>query len=120
MSFSHHLRHVCDQVDGAVACSLMAADGIEVETHVAAPEAAVDLRTLLVEYSGLVRSAGDVALANQAGDLDEVSVSTGRLTAVARVVTPEYFLIVALRPGGNLGKARYVLRVTAPLVKAEL
>ena len=120
MSFRAHLQEVCDQVDGAVACSLMAADGIEVETLVVAPDAAVDLKTLLVEVSGLCRTATDAARANQAGGLDELTVSAEKLTALARVVSPDYLLIVALRPGANQGKARYLLRVTAPRVKAEL
>jgi predicted regulator of Ras-like GTPase activity (Roadblock/LC7/MglB family) len=120
MSFRPHLQHVCDHVEGAVACALMAIDGIEVETHLADADAAVDLRSLLVEYSGLFRTAAEAAQANQAGGLDELSVTTEKLTAVARVVTPEYFLVVALRPDGNHGKARYLLRVTAPKVKAEL
>ncbi len=120
MSFREHLQDVCEHVEGAVACSLMAVDGIEVETHLAVDDAAMDLRTLLVEYSGLFRSAADAAASNQAGGLDELSVSTDRLTAVARAVTNEYFIVVALRPGGNHGKARYLLRVTAPKVKAEL
>ena len=120
MSFRAHLQDVCDQVEGAVACSLMAVDGIEVETHVAADDAAVDLKSLLVEYSSLLRSASDAAQANQAGGVDELCVSTDKLTAVARVVSPEYFMLVALRPGGNQGKARYLLRVTASRVRAEL
>jgi len=120
MSFRQHLQDVCEHVEGAVACSLMAVDGIEVETHLAAEDAAVDLRTLLVEYSGLFRSAADAVQSNQAGGLDELSVTTEKLTAVARAVSPEYFMVVALRPGGNHGKARYLLRVTAPKVKAEL
>ena len=121
MSFRAHLQEICDQVEGAVACSLMAADGIEVETHVAAPDAAaMDLRALLVELSGLCRTAAEAARSNQAGGLDELGVSTEKLTAVARVVSPDYLLIVALRPGANQGKARYLLRVTAPKVKAEL
>jgi predicted regulator of Ras-like GTPase activity (Roadblock/LC7/MglB family) len=120
MSFREHLKGVCDSVEGAVACSLMAVDGIEVETHLAAEDAAMDLRALLVEYSGLFRTASDAAAANQAGDLAELSVSTAKLTAVARLVTPEYFMVLALRPDGNHGKARYLLRVTAPKVKSEL
>ena len=120
MSFRQHLQAVCDEVEGAVACSLMAVDGIEVETHLAAADAALDLKSLLVEYSGLFRTAADAAQSNQAGGLDELSVSTERLTAVARAVSPEYFIVVALRPGGNHGKARYLLRVTAPKVRAEL
>jgi hypothetical protein len=35
-------------------------------------------------------------------------------------VTPEYFLVLGLKPSGNYGKARYVLRITAPRVKTEL
>jgi predicted regulator of Ras-like GTPase activity (Roadblock/LC7/MglB family) len=120
MSFRQHLRQVCDEVEGAVACSLMAVDGIEVETHLAAEDAKVDLRALLVEYSGLFRTATDAATANEAGDLQELSVSTDRLTAVARLVSPEYFMVVALRPDGNAGKARFLLRITAPKVRAEL
>jgi predicted regulator of Ras-like GTPase activity (Roadblock/LC7/MglB family) len=120
MSFRPHLQHVCDQVEGAVACSLMAVDGIEVETHLSQPEAAVDLKTLLVEISGLCRTAGDAASATQAGGLDELVVSTEKLTAVVRVLSPEYLLMVALRPGAIQGKARYLLRVTAPKVKAEM
>jgi predicted regulator of Ras-like GTPase activity (Roadblock/LC7/MglB family) len=120
MSFRAHLRQVCDEVEGAVACSLMAVDGIEVETHLAADDAEVDLRTLLVEYSGLFRTATEAAQSNQAGGLAELSVATDKLTAVARVVSPEYFMVVALRPDGNTGKARYLLRITAPRVRAEL
>jgi predicted regulator of Ras-like GTPase activity (Roadblock/LC7/MglB family) len=120
MSFRQHLQDVCDRVEGAVACSLMAVDGIEVETHVAAPDAAVDLKTLLVEISGLCRTAIDATQATEAGGVDELAVSTDKLTALARVVSPEYLLIVALRPNAIQGKARYLLRVTAPKVKAEL
>jgi hypothetical protein len=39
---------------------------------------------------------------------------------VARPVSPEYFLVVALRPEANQGKARWLLRMAAPKVKAEL
>ena len=119
MAFREHLQEVCQKVEGAIACSLMGADGIEVDTHVN-EGAEVDFRTLLVEYSGLLRSAREAAENNQAGGVDEVSVSTEKLVAVARVVSPEYFMVVALRPDGNIGKARFYLRVTAPKLLAEL
>ncbi|HEU4402940.1 MAG TPA: hypothetical protein VFT43_12625 [Candidatus Polarisedimenticolia bacterium] len=119
MGFREHLQEVCQKVEGAVACSLMGIDGIEVDTHVN-DAGDVDFRTLLVEYSGLLRSAREAAEANQAGGVAEVSVSTDKLVAVARVVSPEYFMVVALTPDGNLGKARFLLRVTAPKLLAEL
>ena len=120
MSFRQHLEEVGLGVDGAVACSLMGVDGIEVETWFAETAPALDLRSLLVEYSGVLRAVREAAGTHQAGDVSEVSVGTDRLLTVARLVSPDYFLVVALQPGGNQGKARYLLRMAAPKVKAEL
>jgi predicted regulator of Ras-like GTPase activity (Roadblock/LC7/MglB family) len=119
MSFREHLEQVCRNVDGAVACSLMGVDGIEVDTHLA-DGGEVDLKSLLVEYSGVLRSAREAAEAHQAGGVAELAIATDKLVAVVRTVSPEYFMVVALTPEGNLGKARYLLRVTAPKLKAEL
>jgi hypothetical protein len=35
------------------------------------------------------------------------------MTTVIRLLNDEYFVAMALRPTGNLGKARYLLRVQA-------
>jgi predicted regulator of Ras-like GTPase activity (Roadblock/LC7/MglB family) len=119
MSFREHLEQVCRNVDGAVACSLMGVDGIEVDTHLTDGEG-IDVKSLLVEYSGVLRSAREAAEAHEAGGVAEIAIATDKLLAVVRLVTAEYFMVVALRPEGNIGKARYLLRVTAPKLKAEL
>jgi predicted regulator of Ras-like GTPase activity (Roadblock/LC7/MglB family) len=123
MGFREHLQDVCRAVEGAVACSLMGIDGIEVDTHLvsdAPAEVAIDLRSLLVEYSTVLRGAREAADVHQAGDLSEFSINTEKLMTVARLVSPEYFMVVALAPSGNYGKARYLLRITAPRVRSEL
>lgn len=97
----------------------MGVDGIEVDTLLAGG-GDLDVKSLLVEYSGVLRSAREAAEAHQAGGVSEFTVTTERLVAVARLISPEYFMVVALRPEGNYGKARYLLRVTAPKVRAEL
>jgi predicted regulator of Ras-like GTPase activity (Roadblock/LC7/MglB family) len=119
MGFREHLQDVCRSCDGAVACTLMGVDGIEVDTHVEGG-GTVDVKSLLVEYSSLFRTAREAADAHEAGGLAELSIATERLVTVARLVTPEYFLAVALTPEGNFGKARYLLRVTAPRLRSEL
>jgi predicted regulator of Ras-like GTPase activity (Roadblock/LC7/MglB family) len=119
MSFREHLEQVCRNVDGAVACSLMGVDGIEVDTHLV-DGGGVDLKSLLVEYSGVLRSAREAAEAHEAGGVAEIAIATDKLVAVVRTVSPEYFMVVALTPDGNLGKARYLLRITAPKLEAEL
>ena len=119
MSFREHLEDICRNVDGAVACSLMGVDGIEVDTHVA-DGGEVDLKSLLVEYSGVLRSAKEAAEAHEAGGVAEIAIATDKLLAIVRTVSPEYFMVVALTPDGNFGKARYLLRVTAPKLRSEL
>ncbi len=119
MGFREHLQDVCKRVEGAIACSLMGVDGIEVDTHVA-DGGGLDVKSLLVEYTSVLRSAREAAEAHAAGGLSEWTVTTDKLTTVARLVSPEYFMVVALKPEGNYGKARYLLRVTAPKVKSEL
>lgn len=119
MSFRELLQQVVQNVDGAVACSLMGVDGIEVDSH-HLDQPGLDVRTLLVEYSSLFRIAHEAAAAHQAGPVTELSVLTERLLMVARFVSPEYFMVVALKPDGNFGKARFMMRVTAPKLLAEL
>jgi len=119
MGFREHLQEVVRSVDGAVACTLMGMDGIEVDSHLV-DELGLDLKALLIEFSTLFRSAKEAAEVHQAGGLAEVSIQTERLLTVARLVSPEYFMVAALRPDGNFGKARYLLRITAPRLAAEL
>ena len=37
-----------------------------------------------------------------------------------RPLTDEYFVAVSLKPGGNTGKGRYLLRIVGPQLIAEL
>jgi len=120
MSFRQHLQDVCQGVDGAVACSLMGLDGLEVDSWSANVPPEVGLKSLLVEYSGVLRTLRTALAAHRAGEVSEMSVKTDRLVTVARLVSPDYFIAVALQPEGNQGKARYLLRIAAPKVKAEL
>ena len=119
MTFRDHLEDVCRGVDGAVACSLMGVDGIEVDTHLAS-DSHLDLKSLLVEYADVFRSARLAAATHQAGGVVELSINSDKLVTVARLVSPDYFMVVALTPEGNYGKARYLLRIAAPKVRAEL
>jgi predicted regulator of Ras-like GTPase activity (Roadblock/LC7/MglB family) len=119
MSFRTQLEQVVNQVDGAVACSVMGFDGIAVEMHQAS-DVGLDISAMLVEYGNILGKLKEAALALQAGEVSEVSISTEKLSTIARLVTPEYYLVLALAPNGNYGKGRYALRVAAPAIKAEL
>ncbi|HVE87531.1 MAG TPA: hypothetical protein VND93_31955 [Myxococcales bacterium] len=120
MAFLAHLEAVVNQVDGALACSVMGFDGIVVETHQKEEAGDVDLQAAWVEYANMLGQLKGAAEALRTGSITEVTVGSERVVTLMRLVSPEYFLALAMRPEGNYGKGRYVLRVTAPKVKAEL
>jgi predicted regulator of Ras-like GTPase activity (Roadblock/LC7/MglB family) len=120
MSFLTHLESVVSQVDGALACSVMGFDGIAVETHQPESLDDVELQNSWIEYANIVTQLRSAAELLQTGEVSEVSINTDKVVTLMRMITQEYFLVLALKPDGNYGKGRYVLRVTAPKVKAEL
>ncbi len=122
MAFREHLERICSSVDGAMVCSVMGFDGIAIDTVERQPAdlpEALDVQALLVEYTTLLNQVRSAAGVLQSGEVQELVISTDRLTALSRPLTPEYFLLLALGPDGNWGKARFVLRTTAPEVRAE-
>ncbi|ADO74196.1 roadblock/LC7 domain-containing protein [Stigmatella aurantiaca] len=120
MSFRAHLESVVNQVDGALACSVMGFDGISVETYQKDDAAELELAGAWVEYANLLTQLKNAAEVLKTGVVTELSVNSEKVLTLIRMVSPEYFLILALRAEGNYGKGRYVLRVTAPKVRAEL
>lgn len=123
MSFTEHLKSVVEGVDGAIACSVMGFDGISVETFPKdMPERALemDLQAAWVEFANLLTQAKLAAETLKTGKVDELSLNSEKVITVLRMVNQDYFMVIGLAPTGNYGKARYLLRITAPKVAKEL
>lgn len=79
----------------------------------------LDLEGVATEFSpllvGLLRSARELNL----GALEELSLHLEKLVLVARWITDEYFVVVALPADGNFGRARFELRKAAALLRDE-
>ena len=117
--FADTLRKVVDNVDGAIAAVVMGLDGIPVESYVRQSDR-VDVNTVAMEFSfivGQVRKAGDSL---QVGGLEELSVKAQRLLLVCRMISPQYFVAIAMTPEANFGKARYLARLATPALSAAL
>ena len=119
MAFKQHLEAVCSQVEGAVACSIMGFNGLPIDSH-RVTEPGMDLDGLWVEYSSLFGQIQRAAESMQSGHVKEVAIHTDRLSTIARLINPEYFLVLAMSPEGNIGKGRFALRVIAPQILPEL
>jgi predicted regulator of Ras-like GTPase activity (Roadblock/LC7/MglB family) len=117
--FAETLKRVVDNVDGGIAAVVMGLDGIPVDTYIKQGDR-VDVNTVAMEFSFIltqVKKAGDSL---QVGSLEELSVKAQRLVLVCRMISPQYFVAIVMAPEGNFGKARYLARVSAPTLAAQL
>ncbi len=117
--FKEILRDLVDRTDGGVAGLLMASDGIAIDQY-SRDEGGFDIESVGMEYSVVLKGVQRASEMLDAGDTKEVSVRTDRLTTVVRMLTDEYFVALAVEPGGNVGKARYLLRTSAPTLIENL
>jgi predicted regulator of Ras-like GTPase activity (Roadblock/LC7/MglB family) len=112
--FKEALEVIIENTDGAVGALIMGTDGIAVE-KVMRPEAnEANLDVAATEFTSLVRNAQRTGNDTGLGSLRELVVTLDSAVVIMRLFSREYFVVLALTPEGNFGRARYELR------KAEL
>lgn len=119
--FQEVLKDVVDRTEGGIAGLVMGFDGITVDSYVD-PEAsgAFEVETVGMEYSVILKEIRKAAEMLDAGSAREVAIQAERLTTVIRLINDEYFVALAMRPDGNYGKARFLLRTSASKLAADL
>jgi len=117
--FQDVLRDVVDRTEGGVASLLMGFDGIPVE-HYVANGSNVDVEVVGAEFSAILKSIRRAAEMLEAGHAREVSIQAEKMTTIIRLLNDEYFVAVTIRPDGNFGKARFLLRTNAGRFLSDL
>jgi predicted regulator of Ras-like GTPase activity (Roadblock/LC7/MglB family) len=119
--FKEALRQIVDSTEGAIAGLHMGFDGIAVESYTRdGQDTGKDINEIGMEYSVILGSIKRAAEALEAGGAREVAIQAEHLTTIIRVINDEYFLALTMRPDGNPGKGRFVLRTAAPRLLSEL
>jgi predicted regulator of Ras-like GTPase activity (Roadblock/LC7/MglB family) len=108
--FKSILREVVENTDGALASILMGFDGISIDSYVG-DKTRVDMETVCSEYSQVLAQIRQASQLLDMGAANEVSVRAEHMTTLMRLLNDEYFVALAIEPKGNLGKARYMLRM---------
>lgn len=112
--FKEPLQAIIERTDGSIGAFIMGTDGIAVEKFLTDEARDANLDVAAAEFTSLVRNAqrtgGDTGL----GDLRELFVALDSAVVIIRLFSREYFLVLAMKPDGNLGRGRYEMR------KAEL
>ena len=117
--FKQALKKVVDNVDGGIAAVIMGLDGIPVETYVRQSDR-VDVNTVAMEFSFILTQVRKAADSLQVGTCEELTVKAQRLLLCVRMLSPQYFVAIAIAPEGNLGKARFLARLATPTLVAQL
>lgn len=108
--FKNILRDVVENTDGALASILMGFDGITVDSY-SGNKATVDMETVGSEYSQVLNQVKQAASMLDMGTAKEVAVQAENMVTVMRLLNDEYFVALAMKPSGNIGKGRFLLRL---------
>ena len=117
--FKEALQNIVEGTQGGLAGLLMDLEGIALETY-SKSEVTFDIETVGAEVSVVVKAIQRASEMLEAGDTQEVALKNSRFTTLIRIINETYFLALTLRPDGNYGKGRFLLRVAAPQIRSEL
>lgn len=117
MNFREELENICTRVGGALGAVILAEDGIIVERHALDP--AIDLELASAEFAGAAREMRRGTMAVDAGELEEILVTSRERLALLRLIGPGYYLLLFMAPTSLVGRGRYELRRAAYALAGE-
>lgn len=112
--FKQVLETVIEHTEGSLGALIMGLDGIAVERSLKDEGEAANLDVAAAEFTSLVRNAQRAGKDTGLGGLRELVISLDDAIVLVRLLGHDYFVVLAITPEGNLGRARFELR------KAEL
>lgn len=117
MSFADILKEVVNGTEGALGALVVGIDGIPVDEYSITKN--IDLQSMTVEYSTLLKEIERGSQSSQLGSTREVTVIADKAMILLRRLNDEYFMVLIIRPDGNLGKGRFLLRMSVPKLLKE-
>jgi predicted regulator of Ras-like GTPase activity (Roadblock/LC7/MglB family) len=117
--FADTLREVVDGTEGAIASLLMDFEGIAVESY-ASDRDVFDIDVVGAEFSVIIKSVRRAIDSLDAGNTKELAVQAEKVITLIRVLNNDYFVALTMRPNGNMGKGRFMLRTAVPKLLEDL
>jgi predicted regulator of Ras-like GTPase activity (Roadblock/LC7/MglB family) len=112
--FKSLLESIMERTEGSLGALIMGLDGISVEKVLGDDGAEANLDVAAAEFTSLVRSSQRAGNDTGLGNLKELVISLEQAVVIMRLLSRDYFVVLALSPEGNIGRGRFELR------KAEL
>jgi predicted regulator of Ras-like GTPase activity (Roadblock/LC7/MglB family) len=116
--FLERLNSITRRIEGAVALSLVAGDGIPVESVNSDP--GLDLELLAAELIAQVRVISDDHRELNVGEVRHLALTTDRFTLMVSGLAAGYYLMLVLADSASYGRARFELRRARLLFESDL
>jgi predicted regulator of Ras-like GTPase activity (Roadblock/LC7/MglB family) len=122
MSFESILERIVGECGGGTGIALMGSDGIPIVNLPGPEDQANPLADEMagVELSRVLGEVRKVSDALAGGGVDQMTIQLASFTLTVAEADEDVFLVLAQRPDGNLGKARYLIRRHMLALREEL
>src|SRR5256885_13550438 len=95
--FADLLKQVVTRVDGTIGALIMGLDGIAIEQQIIDMERNDNrLAMIAAAYATLLRNSMRTSSDVGVGQLQEMTIISGNMLLVIKLINPEYFLLLAL------------------------
>jgi predicted regulator of Ras-like GTPase activity (Roadblock/LC7/MglB family) len=117
--FKDVLETILERTEGSLGALIMGTDGLAVERSLKQAGQEANLDVAAAEFTSLVRSAQRAGNDTGLGNLRELVISLEDAVLLMRLLGRDYFVVLAISPEGNLGRARFELRKAELLIASE-
>lgn len=102
------LKEIASRLPEIDCILLMGLDGLSIEKVV--QNDSINIELLIAEFTTILRNTMQTSEEVSTGKLDEVIIISDKMILLMKAITHEYFVLLILPEGGNLGKARFELK----------
>lgn len=106
--FLETLREITNKLGDVECILLMGTDGLPIEKVIR--NQSLNIELLTAEFTTILRNTTQTATEVEAGLLDEIVMMTDQMILLLKAITPEYFIMMILPQGANLGRARFEMK----------
>ncbi|MEE9227211.1 MAG: hypothetical protein V3U66_05705 [Acidobacteriota bacterium] len=111
-------EEITSRLDGCKVIALVGMDGILIDQLPLEDRTNID--QLAAEYAAVVKGARDAQKECGEGNLEELMFLSERSIVISHCLNRDYFFFLALRPDGNLGRARFEMKKGSQRLRSEI
>jgi predicted regulator of Ras-like GTPase activity (Roadblock/LC7/MglB family) len=117
MNFARVLKEAVERVEGAFSAMIIGIDGMPVDSYTV--EKILNMESLSAESSQMMKGIKSASESLGLGEAREFSIISDLCGIIMRRINSEYYMAILIRPGGNVGKGRFILRSMVEKVEGD-